>query len=51
MPANKEIGPKAMIKALWNGFSEFDWTIQKVIPEDDGGENYLAGRSEWTGSC
>jgi len=49
--ANEHIGPKTMIKALWDGFSDFDWTIQKLIPEDDGGENYVVGRSEWTGSC
>ena len=48
--ANKLLGPKMMIKALWDGFSEFEWTLQKAIPED-GGDNYLVGRSEWTGPC
>jgi hypothetical protein len=38
------------MKALWDGFSEFDWTIQKLIPEEDGGDNYIAGRSEIAGS-
>lgn len=37
-----------MINALWNGFSDFEWTLQKAIAED-GGDNYLVGRSEWTG--
>jgi hypothetical protein len=32
MPANEEMGPKARIKALWDGFSELDWTFQKLIP-------------------
>jgi hypothetical protein len=39
-----------MIKALWDGFSEFEWTMQKVIGEDDGGDDYVVGRTEWSGS-
>jgi hypothetical protein len=37
------------IAALHKGFSNVNWTVQKCIPEDDGGEDILAGRSEWSG--
>jgi hypothetical protein len=43
-------GPKALIRAIHAGFSEFKWDIQKLIPEDDGGEDIVAGRSEWSGT-
>lgn len=37
------------IAAIHKGFSDIKWTVQKSIPEDDGGEDIMAGRSEWTG--
>ena len=43
-------GPKAFIAAMHKGFSDLTWTVQKSIPEDDGGEDIIAGRSEWTGT-
>ena len=43
-------GPKALIRAMHAGFSDFKWEMQKLIPEDDGGEDIVAGRTEWSGS-
>src|SRR5271170_1000270 len=35
-------GPKAFLLGLHKGFSNIKWTGQKIIPEDDGGENIVA---------
>jgi hypothetical protein len=44
------LGIKEFVAALHRGFSDVKWTMQKCIPEDDGGENIVAVRSEWTGN-
>jgi len=42
-------GPKAVIGALHKAFSDFKFYPLKSIPEDDGGENIVASRIEFTG--
>lgn len=44
------LGPKAFVAALRKGFSNIKWDLQKAIPEDDGGEDIVACRGEWSGN-
>jgi len=42
-------GPKTVIGALHKGFSDFKFYPLKSIAEDDGGENIVVTRAEFTG--
>jgi hypothetical protein len=42
-------GPKAVIGAFHKAFSEFKFYVLKSVAEDDGGENIVASRAEFTG--
>ena len=53
MPAFNEVlifvGPKAVIGSLHKAFSDFKFYPLKSVAEDDGGENIVASRTEFTG--
>ena len=42
-------GPKVVIGALHKAFSNFKFYGLKSVAEDDGGENIVATRAEFTG--
>lgn len=42
-------GPKTLITAFRSAFSDFKFYVLKSIAEDDGGENIVASRAEFTG--
>ena len=42
-------GPKAVIGSLHKAFSDFKFYALKSVAEDDGGENIVASRAEFTG--
>ena len=39
-----------MIKTLHDAFSDFKFYVLKSVAEDDGGENIIASRVEFTGT-
>src|SRR2546423_2825942 len=43
------LGPKTFVNSLHKGFSDIKWEMQKLIFEEDGGEDLVAGRTEWSG--